>query len=918
MRKVYVLAAVAATMLAACSSKDVLDVGQQTSNQPPLEEGAVGFDAYTQRSVTRAGLPGQMTLSQLQQSAADGGGFGVFGYYTDNNDYDQQRIPDFMYNQKVEYSGGSWNYEPVKYWPNEYGASAISDDNDKVSFFAYAPYVDVVPSSGKLTASADEAKWGITGLSRNSATGDPLVKYIVSFDQDKSVDLMWGVCDDPLWSIIEGGTKQKINDGEAGKPWLNVCRPQDPTDNQRMKFTFKHALAQLKVNVDAFVDGYDKTNPLNAANTDLGKQTRIFIRQISFTGFALKGALNLNNSEQANKAYWLDYNGSADLESGESVTIYDGRKDGKEGAAGSAASNEKTLGLNPQFVQDAEWNSNDMALGVTETAAPLFRKLIPNSNPATYTASDAPLMVIPTGEDIEVEIVYDVETADENLATYVSDKKQFGSSIENRIRKDIKFGDANFESGKCYTINLHLGMNSVKLDAAVSDWQEVGVSPDIHLPSNMPTFTASNSSAATDYTSDASIDHNTTDYIFAVSGLNGGESVSVTLDPSLTGATYSINSMADLVSGNNGVADVTGIAYIAVSNLPVNLDVLNNKITSAIKVEGNASHKQRVINLTQLAHPLGMSVTLNSTGGSLLLATTANMSDVANWQVNSSSAATSTTDYYIEVLKNGTKLTQATSASANVDGKFRLDGTKIRLGSPAIAGDVYTITIKTGDAQEETIQAKVGGLSFADASPSIVYGTQNWSNPVVNNGATIGTYSVSTSNSVATVDGTSGVITTLKPGTETIKVTFSGAEGYVVSSDNATYDLTVTQATGCEIKATAANQNIAAASIAGTKVSDFIKLYNAEGAELTAGASDGGSVNYEITAQTYTDGGNGVPSGTATRVKLDTDNETLVRFGNYAVYAPVAGDVYTIKATVTGNANAAYTTTEATFTITVQ
>ena len=219
MRKIYFLAGMAAMMLASCSS-DKLGP-DPTPSQPTLEAGAVGFDAYTQRSTTRAGVAGQMDLTALQ-----GSGFGVFGYYTDNTDYDQQRIPDFMYNQEVKYVSGAWTYEPVKYWPNEYGASAISDDNDKVSFFAYAPYVEVVPSSGKLTASSDEAKWGIAGLSRNSASGDPLVKYIVSFDQDKSVDLMWGVCDDPAWSIVDTGSKQMINEGEKGKPWLNVCRPQ--------------------------------------------------------------------------------------------------------------------------------------------------------------------------------------------------------------------------------------------------------------------------------------------------------------------------------------------------------------------------------------------------------------------------------------------------------------------------------------------------------------------------------------------------------------------------------------------------------------------------------------------------------------------------------------------------------------------
>ncbi|MBQ3313610.1 MAG: hypothetical protein IJG74_07475, partial [Prevotella sp.] len=189
MRKIYFLA-VAAAMFAACSSNDKLDTGQDPQQPVAGAEVPVGFDAYTQRGTTRAGVPGTLTNADFKDDTKALGmaGFGVFAYYTDNNDYDPQCIPNFMYNQQVKYTGGAWTYDPVKYWPNEYGTSAISDDADKVSFFAYAPYVEVIPSTGKVAGTAEDAKCGITGMSRNSASGDPLVKYIASFDEDKSVD----------------------------------------------------------------------------------------------------------------------------------------------------------------------------------------------------------------------------------------------------------------------------------------------------------------------------------------------------------------------------------------------------------------------------------------------------------------------------------------------------------------------------------------------------------------------------------------------------------------------------------------------------------------------------------------------------------------------------------------------------------
>ena len=266
----------AAMMLASCSS-DKLGP-DPTPSQPTLEAGAVGFDAYTQRGTTRAGVPGDLTDADFKNSATDLGkaGFGVFAYYTDLNEYDQLYTPNFFYNQQVKYNTTStkWEYKPVKYWPNEYGSSALSDDVDKVSFFAYAPYVDVAATSGKVDA--DKNTWGIAGLSKNSATGDPVVKYIASFDPLYTVDLCWGVANGEVWNKTNGGSQTM----KAGLPWIDVERPlsTDATTGS-LKFTFLHALSQLQVKVDAAVDALDP-------GTALEGDTKIYVRSISFTGVA--------------------------------------------------------------------------------------------------------------------------------------------------------------------------------------------------------------------------------------------------------------------------------------------------------------------------------------------------------------------------------------------------------------------------------------------------------------------------------------------------------------------------------------------------------------------------------------------------------------------------------------------------------
>ena len=444
-------------MLASCSSDDL---SVQTAKQQDAAslENAVSFEALSQRGLTRAGEAGAMDNAKLQTE-----GFGVFGYYTDLNEYDQTSTPNFMYNQEVKYSGGSWTYEPIKYWPNEYGNKAQSDDIDKLTFFAYAPYTVNTPATGKVT----EDQVGITGFTRNTAAGDPYVKYVGSLDPRQCVDLCWGVCADAdkTWGIIQGGNQTM----EADFPWLNVQRPQKSL-GQKMKFTFKHALSQLNVQIDA-----DVNTDQHGEGDALDGNTKVFVRSITFNGFAMKGALNLNN-EEAGVPNWKGYNCNNEPLQSEAYTIYDGMMDGKEGT-GYTASSEKVTGLNATIIQNAKWGSDQK--GVTKAEKNLFNS----------TDVDAPIYVIPTGDALTVTIVYDIETKDEKLLSYtVSDLETHGVSIENKITKTITAsGEAmKLVAGKKYTINLHLGMSQVEFDAAVEQWDDTAHAGEAWVPGNGP------------------------------------------------------------------------------------------------------------------------------------------------------------------------------------------------------------------------------------------------------------------------------------------------------------------------------------------------------------------------------------------------------------------------------------------------
>jgi len=405
MKKLFLFVAAAAAF-AACSETDVLD--QAVANQAAIEnDGAVKFDVYAQRGITRGGgWTGDLTNKNIGQN-----GFGVFAYYTDNEKYSNSAKPNFMYNQKVWLDGGAeatfgslWKYEPVKYWPNEYGSAAISDAIDYVTFFSYAPWTQVEPTTGKIVVNQDslatfiqkaqlanasanvdsltqvytvnQQTKNIISVTSNGAQGDPIVKYVVDTDPGTSVDLLWGVAAqqaDSLYTPIDGkdGSDKANADVEItpGLPFIDLVKPNNPASD-RLVFNLKHALAKVKVTIDYIADQPTPMNGTYAKDTfNLGKavdgsdsipdprsqlidslKTRIYVRSFSIDGWATEGALNLNNTE-AGVPLWKDIDGSKDLSFG-TVTFFDGLKDNKEGTANNIQKSETPTGLNPTIIEN--------------------------------------------------------------------------------------------------------------------------------------------------------------------------------------------------------------------------------------------------------------------------------------------------------------------------------------------------------------------------------------------------------------------------------------------------------------------------------------------------------------------------------------------------------------------------------------
>ena len=142
-------------LLGACS-------GEESTYEFPQGNTAVGFSGDI--PLTRA-TKEYITTDNLEN-------IGVFAYFT-HGDFDQSvATPNFMYNQLVaKQSGSGWSYSPVKFWPD-------NSTTERISFFAYAPYVNDAEST---TPSFQD---------RGTAKGFPVLTYIVPVGENNQIDLL--------------------------------------------------------------------------------------------------------------------------------------------------------------------------------------------------------------------------------------------------------------------------------------------------------------------------------------------------------------------------------------------------------------------------------------------------------------------------------------------------------------------------------------------------------------------------------------------------------------------------------------------------------------------------------------------------------------------------------------------------------
>lgn len=363
-KSLFFAAAASALLLTACSSEnDLIETGPQKT----VENQAVGFDVYTPSATnTRAGRAGVMTTGIMKET-----GFGVYAYQNDDSDYDYEYDysvgPNFMWNQQINFNSiaSGWYYSPLKYWPNETGTDSqtsptypagmpdqtAKNNIDKLTFFAYAPWVKATPGSGAVEQVNTEleagAGVGITTISANTTTAnDPKIWYTMATNPDYSVDLLWGVA--PVGDLTYTNVHGTTTTIKEGFPLIGLIKP---AVNTNIKFLFQHALSRFGVKVIAAVDQVAAGGVLDYANT------KITIDEIRIIGnFGTEGTLNLNNTAM-NKANWTFDAAHTASDDAKSLKITSGK------------------GLAPHLVYDSSKNpasgdkSQQEVTGVTATLA---------------------------------------------------------------------------------------------------------------------------------------------------------------------------------------------------------------------------------------------------------------------------------------------------------------------------------------------------------------------------------------------------------------------------------------------------------------------------------------------------------------------------------------------------------------------
>ncbi|MDD6516628.1 MAG: fimbrillin family protein [Prevotella sp.] len=395
----------------------------------------IAFDAYAYQYARQNGTRSAAQPWEVETRAGNIGniggiddlaknGFGVFAFSSTTPYAEGASVPDMMYNEKVtattsDNSTYTWNYNPLKYWPQDY-----------MSFFAYAPYAKVTPATGIPTG---DKTTGIIALTTNAATTDPTVSYALDA-KGQNVDLLYAT----------------TTDGKA---------ITDLTYQQPVKFYFHHALTKVGgeasdgMMVVLDVDNNGNITGGTSASTTKVTVSRILLEQVGtatdkttstvkrsvYTG----ATLNLHTMK-------LTPTSTTTVTEGIDATSPVRHLLTASGATETGNGTLNTTIAEPAGNETAAWDQ--LPTGVTTKAT------------NAYQTESAPMLLIPDGTYpvLRVTMTYYVRTQDANLESGYS-------NIRHTIVKECLLSQPS-AMGMRYPLTLRIGVTSVKLDGSLDEW----------------------------------------------------------------------------------------------------------------------------------------------------------------------------------------------------------------------------------------------------------------------------------------------------------------------------------------------------------------------------------------------------------------------------------------------------------------
>ena len=459
--------AAAAVLLAGCTNDSALQ-NEPLSSANADGEVAVAFNVSAPDANRPRRAPGSEKtgiINSLDDLKADGKQqFGVFGYLTEAGDFSDASKPNFMYNQKVEWDGTNWTYSPVKYWPNEFAATVeaghtAGTPSDKVSFFAYAPYI----ATADLPADPSTAT-GILSITSNDVAGAPVLEYRAN-TTGTGIDLMWGVARYDYMS-----RDSKIVD--AGFAFKNLIKPTK--ENEKIPFHFRHALAQFGATIQVYEQSGET---FDAANTKvMVEEVELISADGTSSIFNTYGKLSLDNTV-ANQPLWSEQSGD--------ITNY----------------NYASADINDAIRFNATTPTGTATVYSVQTGAGV------TTAKTSLTNSGKGAMFVPGGShSFKVRVKYHVITKDDPVNGGCA-------HITNDITSD-EISAFTMTAGTTSILNIKLGLREVKFNVSVEAWgvQDDGDQTEVILSDVAPLGPFSVSPTTTVTFSPGNLQATTADY----------------------------------------------------------------------------------------------------------------------------------------------------------------------------------------------------------------------------------------------------------------------------------------------------------------------------------------------------------------------------------------------------------------------